>query len=92
VDLALARTPLAPWAERVEAALRQHLGWQVTLAMLKTEVALKLFLQGVGYSLALVAGAVAGTLALGLAFGAGLAAPCCAGRCRRCCWRRRARR
>lgn len=74
-DLALKPTRLAPWAERVEAALRQHLGWQVTLAMLKTEVALKLFLQGMVFSLALVAGAVAGTLALALAFGAGLAAP-----------------
>lgn len=71
-DNRLAPTPFAGGVERLEQALRQQLGWQVTLAMLKTEIALHLFLSGIGYSLALVAGAVAATVLLGLAFGAGL--------------------
>lgn len=75
VDLRLAASRWAPAAERVEAALHEHLGWSVTLAMLKTEVAWQLFLQGMAFSLVLVLGAVAATLALGLGFGAALAAP-----------------
>lgn len=71
---ALAATAFAPQVERLEAWLQQRWGVQVTLAMLKTRVALKLFLQGMGFSLALVAGAVLATLALGLGLGAGLGA------------------
>jgi ABC-type amino acid transport substrate-binding protein/ABC-type amino acid transport system permease subunit len=74
VDLALTPSRLAPLAERIEQALQRTLGWEVSLAMLHTEVALRRFGQGVGFSLALVAGAIAATLAGAVAFGAGLAA------------------
>jgi ABC-type amino acid transport system permease subunit len=73
-DNQLAPTPFAPQVTRIENWLQDHADLQVTLAMLKTRVALKLFVEGVACSLALVAGAVGATLALGLAFGAGLGA------------------
>lgn len=73
-DNRLAPTPMADTAERLEHWLRMHWGLEVTLAMLKTQVALQLFLNGVGYSVALVAGAVLSTVLLALAFGAGLTA------------------
>lgn len=68
-------TPFAGGVDRFERWLEDTTGWRVTLAMLKTEVALQLFLAGLGMSLALVAGAVVATVALGLAFGAGLHQP-----------------
>ncbi|MET0207858.1 MAG: hypothetical protein ABW220_02385, partial [Burkholderiaceae bacterium] len=73
-DNNLTPTPMAETAERMERWLQSHWGWELTLAMLKTEVALQLFLEGVGYSLALVVGAVLSTVLLALAFGAGLGA------------------
>lgn len=74
LDNRLEATAIAPQVARLEAWLQKHWDWQVTLAMLKTQVALKLFVEGVAFSLALVAGAVAVTLALGLACAAGLGA------------------
>lgn len=74
-DNRLQPTPFAAAVDRFERWLEDTAGWHVTLAMLKTEVALHLFLAGVGMSLALVAGAVAATVGLGLAFGAGLHQP-----------------
>lgn len=73
-DNRLAPTRLAGAAHAVESWLHTHLGVEVTLAMLKTQVALHLFLDGVGYSLALVAGAVLATVLIALGFGAGLSA------------------
>lgn len=71
-DNRLAATTFAPQVERFESWLQERWGVQVTLAMLKTRVALRLFLEGIGYSVALVAGAVTATVAVGLGFGAGL--------------------
>ena len=73
-DNRLAPTAFAPAVASFETWLQQAAGMQLTLAMLKTQVALKLFLQGIGFSLALVGGAMAATMALALGFGAGLAA------------------
>lgn len=73
-DNQLAPTAMAGAAERLERWLHERWGLEVTLAMLKTEVALELFLDGMGYSVALVAGAVLATVLLALGFGVGLAA------------------
>lgn len=73
-DNRLAPTGLAGAAQEVETWLHKHLGLEITLAMLKTQVAMQLFLGGVGYSLALVAGAVLATVLIALGFGAGLSA------------------
>lgn len=72
-DNRLAPTPMAETVERLERWLQAHWGLELTLAMLKTQVALRLFLEGVGYSVALVAGAVLSTVLLALGFGAVLA-------------------
>ncbi len=72
-DSPLAPADTAALAIRVENWAAAH-GVPVTLAMLKTKVALRLFLEGVGYSIALAAGAVVATLAIALGFGAGLVA------------------
>jgi polar amino acid transport system substrate-binding protein len=72
-DSRLQATRWAPQVQALEAWLQQRLGWQVTLAMLKTQVGLDMFLRGMAYSLALVAGAVCATLAVALAFAGGLA-------------------
>lgn len=71
-DSALAPTPIAGSVARLEGWLAAH-GVPVTLAMLKTAVAWRLFLDGVGYSIALAAGAVLATLGIALGFGAGFA-------------------
>lgn len=71
-DSQLEPAALAPLADSIERWLRETVGLQVTLAMLKTRVALDLFLSGIGYSLFLIAGAVLTTVAFALAFGAGL--------------------
>jgi polar amino acid transport system substrate-binding protein len=73
-DNQLAPTTMAPAVERLEHWLLAHWGLEVTLAMLKTRVALGLFLEGVGFSVALVVGAVLATVLLALGFGAGLTA------------------
>ncbi len=72
-DGQLAPTAMAGAIGRLEDWVEARAGWRLTLAMLKTQVALRLFLEGVGCSLALVAGAVASTVLLALGFGAGLA-------------------
>jgi ABC-type amino acid transport system permease subunit len=74
VDLALAPTRWAAPLQRLTDAIGRTLGVTVSLPMLQTEVGLSLFLRGLGYSLALVGGAVVATLAAALAFGAALAA------------------
>lgn len=73
-DNRLAPTRIASAAQALERWMQAHLKVEVTLAMLKTQIALKLFLNGVAYSLALVAGAVLATMVIALGFGAGLSA------------------
>ncbi|UXH76293.1 transporter substrate-binding domain-containing protein [Roseateles amylovorans] len=73
-DNQLVPTRIAGSVERLEQWLQERFGVDVTLAMLKTQVALRLFMEGVGYSIALVAGAVLATVVLALGFGAGLTA------------------
>ncbi|SEL87709.1 ABC-type amino acid transport substrate-binding protein [Roseateles sp. YR242] len=73
-DNRLAPTAVAGAAEALERWLQATWKLDITLAMLKTQVAWRLFLEGVGYSLALVAGAVLATVLLALGFGAGLCA------------------
>ena len=74
-DNRLEATAMAPQIAAFEQWLQEVASLKVTLAMLKTRVALDLFLSGVGYSLLLVTGAVAATFALALAFGVGLGSP-----------------
>jgi hypothetical protein len=71
-DNQLQATAIAAAVSALEQWLKQAAGVTVTLAMLKTRVALDLFLAGVGYSILLVTGAVVATFALALAFGMGL--------------------
>jgi polar amino acid transport system substrate-binding protein len=73
-DARLQPTSFAPDVQRLEDWLQAEWGLGVTLAMLKTEIALELFLQGVAFSLLLVAGAVAATVLVSLAFAAGMGA------------------
>ncbi|WP_158218966.1 transporter substrate-binding domain-containing protein [Roseateles aquatilis] len=73
-DSQLAATPIAETVDRMERWLRERWGLELTLAMLKTQVALRLFLEGVSMSVALVLGAVLATGVLALAFGAALTA------------------
>ncbi len=72
-DNHLEPTTFAPVVDRLEQDLRDCCGVHITLPMLKTRIARDLFLRGVGYSLALVAGAVLATVAFGLVFAIGLA-------------------
>ena len=72
-DSRLAPTPVAAAAAALERWLADRCGVPVTLAMLKTRVALHLFLQGAAYSVALAAGAVAATILFALGFAAGRA-------------------
>lgn len=58
----------------LEARIKEATGLKVTLAMLKTRVALSLFMEGVAFSLLLVSGAVLATLSVAAAFGAILSA------------------
>lgn len=71
-DIRLAPTRLADAADGLERWSRAHWGLELTLAMLKTQVAWRLFVQGIGWSLALVAGAVLCTVLMALGFGLGL--------------------
>ena len=72
-DNHLEPTSFAQGVDRFEQGLGACCGVHITLPMLKTRIALDLFLQGVGYSLALVLGAVLATVAFGLVLAAGLA-------------------
>ena len=74
-DNQLAQTAFAPWVSAFETWCRERLGLKITLAMLKTRIALEFFLEGLAFSLALVCGAIASTWALALVFGAGLSSP-----------------
>jgi ABC-type amino acid transport substrate-binding protein/ABC-type amino acid transport system permease subunit len=58
----------------LEARILEASGLKMTLAMFKTQVAMSLFIDGVVFSLLLVAGAVLATLGLAAAFGAVLSA------------------
>ena len=71
-DSLLKPTRFAPTVGAVEERIKQVTGVKVTLAMLKTQVAVKLFAEGVAFSLALVLGAVALTIAFALLFGRAL--------------------
>lgn len=71
-DAALKATPMAEAVGGFERAVLERLGIRISLPMLKTHVALELFLTGIGFSLALVFGAVASTVGLSTAFAAGL--------------------
>ncbi len=74
-DSRLEPTPIAPVVEALERELREQGGVSVTLAMLKTRIALRLFIEGVGYSVALAVGAVLVTILFSLGLGAGRSAP-----------------
>lgn len=71
-DDRLPATPVAGAVDRAEAWLAREFGWRINLAMLKTQVAWSLFVQGLLVSLALVAGAVLATWLMGCALAAGL--------------------
>jgi ABC-type amino acid transport substrate-binding protein/ABC-type amino acid transport system permease subunit len=74
-DNQLAATSFAPSVSAFEAWCLEHLHIKVTLAMLKTRIALEFFMEGVAFSLALVGGAIASTWTMALVFGAGLSSP-----------------
>jgi len=71
-DSSLRPTGMAAAVTELEAWFEHMLSWRVDLPMLKTHVAWGLFLSGIGYSLALVLGAVAATVGLAAVFAAGL--------------------
>ena len=71
-DNQLEPTPFAPLLESAEKFVQQTTGLPLTLAMLKTEVAIRLLAEGMGFSLLLVVGAVVATWAFALAFGKAL--------------------
>lgn len=73
-DNRLQPTPFAAEVARFEAWVKARWDVEMTLAMLKTRIALDLFLQGIVFSLLLVAGAVLATVGTSLAFAAGLGA------------------
>jgi len=72
LDNQLQPTSFALQVDRLENFIYHTTGTRVTLAMFKTWVALDLLLEGVWYSVLLVAGAVLATWVFALAFGAGL--------------------
>ena len=72
LDNQLEPTSFAPLVDQLETLIHQATGMKVTLAMFKTWVALDLLVEGVWFSILLVAGAVLATWAFALAFGAGL--------------------
>lgn len=74
-DSQLVPTSFASRVDALEVRIKQLTGVKVTLAMLKTEVAVELFAEGVAFSLALVLGAVASTVAFALFFGRALGSP-----------------
>ncbi len=72
LDNQLEPTPFAPQVDQLEKFIQQVTGSKATLAMFKTWVAMDLLVEGIGFSVLLVAGAVLATWAFALAFGAGL--------------------
>ena len=68
-DSQLRPTRYADSVDRLEASIKAVTGLKVTLAMLKTEVAVNLFVEGIAFSLALVLGAVVSTVSFALLFG-----------------------
>ncbi len=74
-DDRLPATAVAGAVDRAEGWLARTLGWRVNLAMLKTQVAWSLFVQGLGVSVLLVGGAVVATWLMGCALAAGLGSP-----------------
>jgi polar amino acid transport system substrate-binding protein len=72
LDNQLEPTPFAQRVDQLEHYIHQATGTKVTLAMFKTWVALDLLVEGVWFSILLVAGAVLATWAFAQAFGAGL--------------------
>lgn len=72
LDNQLEPTPFAPQVDRLEKFIQQATGSKATLAMFKTWVAMDLLIEGIGFSVLLVAGAVLATWGFALAFGAGL--------------------
>jgi len=72
--LVLQPSPLAPAVEALERWLLEGLGLRMPLPMLKSQIALEVFLRGIAISLLLVAGALAATMGLALALGAALCA------------------
>ena len=73
-DNQLQATLFAVNINSLEARIMQASGLKVTLAMFKTRVAMSLFIDGVVFSLLLVAGAVLATLGAAAGFGAVLSA------------------
>lgn len=71
-DGQLAPTLFAGAVNKLEQTVKDFTGVKITLAMLKTRIALELFLEGIVFSLLLVSGAVAATFGLALIFGAAL--------------------
>ena len=71
-DNQLEPTPFAPLVDRFEAFIQHVTGLKANLPMFKTWVAMDLLMEGVGFSILLVTGAVMATWAFALAFGAGL--------------------
>lgn len=72
--LLLLPSAIAPWVDALEEWLRHRLGLHLSLPMLKSQIALEVFVQGIVISLLLVAGALVATLGLALLFGAALCA------------------
>lgn len=72
--LLLLPSAIAPGVEVLERWLLDWLGLRVSLPMLKSQIALEVFLRGIVISLLLVAGALVATLGLALGFGAALCA------------------
>lgn len=74
-DSALAPTAIAAPVEAFERWLRESLGLHAVFPMLKSRIALDLFLRGVAISLLLVAGSLVATFGFAIAFGAALCSP-----------------
>jgi ABC-type amino acid transport substrate-binding protein/ABC-type amino acid transport system permease subunit len=70
----LVETSFAASVERFEEWVRDRLGVRLLLPMLKSEVALDFFLDGIAISLILVVGSLVATSAAAVAFAAGLCA------------------
>lgn len=71
-DNRLVPTAFAGTVTAMEQDVQAATGVKMTLAMLKTRVAFDLFLQGLGFTLLLMVGAVVATLAAGALFATGL--------------------
>ena len=69
--------PMTAFAHRIEIFerwMRDSFGIQISLPMLKSQIALEFFLRGIVISLLLVAGSLATTFGFAIVFGAGLCA------------------